>query len=217
MADPVLEQGWVDHAVAAEFPGLRIHLTRRPAPPASRRSPAGLREQLRRLSGRVSGPQAVALRREPVAHAYRVFFRHIGLDPDETRTPIEAAYVGRLFDGGFLSHGHVEDALLVALVETSVGVWALDAAALDGPLGIRLARPGERLGAGPYANDLPGGRLVIAGAGPPLGILFGQLADHARPGPHTRELVLFAIAVPGVPQIHVEEALWLCAEGLDGA
>ena len=191
-------------------------MARPPAPPAGRRSPAGLREQLRRLSGRVAGAQAVAVRREPIPHAYRVFFRHIGLDPDETRTPIEGAIVERLFDGGFVSHGHLEDALRVALVETSVGVYALDAAALDGPLGIRLARPGERLGDGPYANDLPGGRLVLAGAGPPLGILFGRLADHARPGPHTRELVVYAIGVPGVPQIHVEEALWLCAEGLDG-
>ena len=51
------------------------------------------------------------------------------------------------------SRGPLDDALLVALVETGVPVWALDAARLDGPLGLRGARAGERLGEGEYAAD----------------------------------------------------------------
>ncbi|WP_354701205.1 hypothetical protein DSM112329_01512 [Paraconexibacter sp. AEG42_29] len=215
--DPVVEEGWVDHAVAAEFPGLRLRWMDRPAPASrGRASPEGLRMQLRRLSGRFSGAKAVALRREPIPHAYRVFFRSIGLDPDTTRTPIEALALDRLFDGGFVSRGHLEDALAVALIETCVGLWAVDAGRLDGPLGIRLARDGERLGTGEHADELPGGRLVVADAGAPVAVLFGDVAARMRPSASTRTLRVFALQVTGVPEIYVEEALWLCAEALDG-
>lgn len=212
--EPELHEGWIDHAVAAEFPELRLRWMQARAP-AERRSPEELRARLRALSGRFSGPQAIALRREPIPHAYRVFFRAIGLDPDTTRTPIEAVVVERLFQGGFLTRGHLEDALRIALVETSIPLWAVDAAGLDGPLGVRLARPGEQLGSGPYAGDLPPGRLVVADAGTPVAVLFGDLALRARPTAATRELRIFTVQVAGVPEIHVEEALWLCAEALD--
>ena len=49
----------------------------------------------------------------------------------------------RLMHGGFESHGALEDALLLAVVETGVPIWALDDATLDGPLGIRAARCGR--------------------------------------------------------------------------
>ena len=91
----------------------------------------------------------MSVRREPVPAAYRVFFRQIGLDPDVARTPIEAAVLERMLHGGFLSGGLLADVLLIALVDTGVPVWALDAEAVDGPLGIRASREGERLGPGP--------------------------------------------------------------------
>ena len=93
-----------------------------------RRLAAGSQDRLRELSNRFRGAQAVAIRREPVPAAYRVFFRHIGLDPDVVRTPIEAAVLERMLRGGFLSGGLLEDMLLIALVDTGVPVWALDAA-----------------------------------------------------------------------------------------
>jgi DNA/RNA-binding domain of Phe-tRNA-synthetase-like protein len=130
------------------------------------------------------------------------------------RTPIEAAALGRLVQGGFSSRGVLEDALLVALVETGVPVWAVDDARLDGPLGVRGARAGERLGEGEYADDLAPGRLVVADARGPVAVLFGELAPSRVPDRDSQRLRLFAVAVPGVPAIHVEEALFGCAEAL---
>ena len=75
----------------------------------------------------------MAVRREPVPAAYRVFFRQIGLDPDVVRTPIEAAVLERMLRGGFPSRGLLADVLLIALVDTGVPVWALDAECVDGP------------------------------------------------------------------------------------
>ncbi|MCW2998430.1 MAG: hypothetical protein JWN65_1979 [Solirubrobacterales bacterium] len=213
-ADPVLEEGWVDHVVAAEFPELRLRWMRRSAPPA-KKSPPELQERLRTLSSRFRGAQAITMRRDPIPHAYRVFFRSIGLDPDTTRTPIEEAVLDRLFEGHFSSRGHLPDALRIALIETGVPLWAVDADTLDGPLGIRTARPQERLGEGPYASDLEPGRLVVADAGTPVAVLFGELAPRARPTADTVHLRVFSLQVAGVPEIHVEEALWLCAEALD--
>ena len=50
----------------------------------------------------------------------------------------------RMLKGGFLSGGLLEDVLLIALVDTGVPVWALDAERVDGPLGIRASLEGER-------------------------------------------------------------------------
>jgi hypothetical protein len=47
--------------------------------------------------------------------------------------------------------------------------------------------------------------------------LFGDPAPgHAPgPGPGTQRIVLYAVAVEGVPAIHVEEALWVCTDVLE--
>ena len=166
-ADPALEEGWVDRELALEFPELRIVSVLAPAP--GRRARRALRERLALLADRFHGARALTLRREPVPAAYRVFFRHVGLDPDAQRTPVEAAALDRLVQGGFVSHGPLEDALLVAVVETGVPVWALDDARLDGPLGLRGARAGERLGEGEYAADLRARAVVVADAARPGG------------------------------------------------
>jgi len=214
-ADPALEEGWIDRELALEFPELRIVSVSAPAP--GRRTPRVLREHLALLADRFHGARAVTLRREPVPAAYRVFFRQVGLDPDVQRTPVEAAALDRLVQGGFVSRGPLEDALLVAVVETGVPVWALDDARLDGPLGLRGARPGERMGEGQYAADLAPGRVLVADAGGPVAVLFGDVAPGRRPDRHSTRLRLFTVAVPGVPALHVEEALLGCAEALSDA
>ena len=210
--DPRLDEGWIDAGLASEFPDLRLVSVDLEAPP--RRSPQALRDRLAMLADRFHGARALTLRREPVPAAYRVFFRHIGLDPDWQRTPIEAAALGRLLEGGFTSRGTVEDALLAAVMETGVPVWALDAKHVAGPLGLRGARAGERLGEGEYAHDLAPGRVVVADVAAPRAILFGDVAPSARPGRHTRRLRLFAVGVPGVPALHIEEALLGCSDAL---
>jgi len=206
--------GWVDPEVAEEFPELRLHALTLAA--RSGRSPGELRERLRVLSDRFRGPQAIALRQRPVPWAYRVFFRHIGLDPDEHRTPVEALVLERLKAGGFRSRSLLDDALTVAVMETGVPVWALDAERVAGDLGIRPATRGERFGEGEYASDIPAGRLLVADDAGPVGILFGTLAPGRGVGPQTTRMTLFSVQVAGVPDIHVEEGLWTVADILTG-
>jgi DNA/RNA-binding domain of Phe-tRNA-synthetase-like protein len=214
-ADPALEEGWIDRELALEFPELRLVSATAPAP--GRRTPSAQRERLALLADRFHGARALTLRREPVPAAYRAFFRHVGLDPDAQRTPVEAAALDRLVQGGFVSRGPLEDALLVAVIETGVPVWAVDDERLDGPLGLRGARAGERLGEGEYAADLAPGRVVVADATGPVAVLFGDVAPSRRPHRESARLRLFAVAAPGVPALHVEEALFGCAEALSDA
>jgi DNA/RNA-binding domain of Phe-tRNA-synthetase-like protein len=211
--DPQL--GWTAPEVAAELPELRLWHLRAKAVPGP--SPVGLREQLRSMSDRFHGAKAIALRRDPIPHAYRVLYRHIGLDPDDARVPIEAAAVARLKHGGFKSDGLVDDALLIALVETGVPVWALDDDRVEGDLGIRLAWPGEELGDGEHAPVLGEGRLVVADDRAAVAELFGDLAPGLGVTPETTALRLFTVQAPGVPAIHVEESLWMASEALDSA
>jgi DNA/RNA-binding domain of Phe-tRNA-synthetase-like protein len=217
------ELGWCSKEVEEELPQLRLALLRmrleEPGSvdgwPLSASSPPPVLRRLRELSNRFRGARAVGVRREAVPAAYRIFYRQIGLDPDLSRTPIEAAVLERMLRGGFLSGGFLEDVLLIALLDTGVPVWALDAGAVDGTLGVRVSQEGDRLGRASDGQMLPAGRLVLADGSATLGLLFGELARGARPQKRTRELTLFAVQVPGVPMLYVEEALWICRNSLE--
>ena len=193
---PDLERGWVDTELQAEFPELRLWTWSRPG--GAGRSPRGLRDQLQVLSSRLHGAHAVKLRTDPIPHAYRVFYRHIGLDPDAQRIPIEAAVVDRLMHGGFRSRGLIDDAVAVALVETGVPVWVLDEDRLEAPLGI----------------DQRDDALVVADAAGEICPLFAEPGPDRAPGEETATVRLFTVQVAGVPAIHVEEALFTCADAL---
>jgi DNA/RNA-binding domain of Phe-tRNA-synthetase-like protein len=207
-------RGLIAPELTAEFPGLRLHWTGLKARVGA--SPRDVRRRLRELSDRVAGAGVVAMRTQPIPHAYRAFYRQVGLDPDAARIPSEEAAVRRLLQGRFGSRDTLNDALLIGLVETGVPVWALDArrVALDS-LGIRTARSGERLGSGPEGLLLTAGQLVVADASRVHASLFGEPAPDHAPGPGTRQIVLYAVAVEGVPTIHVEEALWVCTDILE--
>ncbi len=214
---PELTHGWCAREVEQELPGLALlsmHVEVGRSGSLTGASPADLLERLREKSNRFRGANAVAVRREPVPSAYRVFFRHIGLDPEVVRTPIETAVFERMMHGGFISSGLLQDALLIALLDTGVPVWALDAERVDGPLGIRASTEGERLGHGEDATVLPEGRLVVADAVVPLAVLFGELAAAHAPRSRSSRLVLFAVQVAGVPELYAEEALWSCRSSL---
>jgi hypothetical protein len=190
LSEPAVVTAPVAPELAAELPGLGLMWCAFPvAGDPLARSPAALRERLRALSDRHRGAQAIVLRSRPIAHAYRVLFRHLGLDPDVRRIPVEAYVVERLRAGAFASRSRLADALLAATVETHVGVWALDADRVAGEL--RLA--------------VLDGRVVVGDG-------TGAVADlFAPPPPVTsaaRRLLLYAVVAPRVPDLAVEEALW---------
>lgn len=215
---PELVRGWCAPEVERELPGLGLFGT---STEVRRRgslrgnSPPDVLARLREKSDRFRGANAIAVRREPVPSAYRVFFRHIGLDPEALPTPIEGAVRGRVMHGGFASGGLLEDVLLIALLDTGVPVWALDYERIRGPIGIRATAVGERLGEGKDAPELAEGRLVIADAVAPLAVLFGELARSHLPAARTPRLALFALQVAGVPELYVEEALWSARTALE--
>jgi DNA/RNA-binding domain of Phe-tRNA-synthetase-like protein len=205
--------GFVEPVLQAEFPGLRLDWVNVGA--RDGRSPNGIHNRLAGLSNRFRGSTVVQMRTQPIPRVYRSFFRQIGLDPDTDMTPIEAAALTRLRLGGFRSEGLVKDALLIALVETGVPVWAIDADRVDaGGLGIRSTAEGDRLGSGELGDHLPPGRLAVADADCVQALLFGEIARGHEVTRRTRRIVLFSVAVEGVPAIHIEEALWLCVEVL---
>lgn len=205
-------RGQIAPEVAEELAGLGLHWITLPG--RDGKSPAPLVERLAELANRYRGPSVIAMRTKPVPAAYRNFFRQIGLDPDTTRPPGEQAALTRLFDGTFRPRGHVADALLVALLETGVPIWALDGAVASGPqLAIRAARPGERLGLRD-GDPVSSGTLVVADEARIHAILFGARARDGAVSSATRELLLFSVSVQGVPAIHVEESFWLATEAL---
>jgi hypothetical protein len=194
--DPVLEAAAIDPRIAQEHPGLRVWTAR--VPGGAGRTPHELRERLALAADRLRGPQAVAMRARPVPWAYRVLFRHLGLDPDVTRTPVEALVVDRLLRGGHASRGMPDDALALATLETGVPVQAVDAARV-GPLAL--------------APDA-GGRLTLADDAGPVAPLFGPPLPDRAPARGTRALLLYAVQAPGVDDLVVEECVWTAAAAI---
>jgi DNA/RNA-binding domain of Phe-tRNA-synthetase-like protein len=143
-----------------------------------------------------------------------VFFRHVGIDPDERRTPIEAIALERMRAGGFRSRNLVDDALLLATLETGVPVLAFDAAAVDGEIGLRVSGGGELLG----GDGVPvgAGQVVVADSVRALAVLFGDIADGRAVQRSSERMLLAGVRVKGVPEVSVEEALWVAAETVSG-
>ena len=162
------------------------------------RTPRELRDRLRYAADRYRGAEAVAMRAKPVPWAYRVLYRHLGLDPDVTRTPLEALVVDRLLHGGFATHGLPEDALALATLETGVPVWAVDADR-TGPLTL-----------GPDDD----GRLALRDDAGPVAVLFEPPLPDRAPTRATRAILLFAVQAPGVEDIFVEESVWTAASAM---
>jgi DNA/RNA-binding domain of Phe-tRNA-synthetase-like protein len=203
-------QGRVAPHLSDEFPGLGIAWIEVEGHPG--RSPEPVRRRLRELSDRFYGSHAVHLRERPIPWAYRVFYRQIGLDPDHTRTPVEQLALDRLQVGAFKSSGMPADALTLATVETGIALRAFDADRLEGELRVRDSAAGETLPGRP--GELAAGTLVIADERRPVGLLFGATAEGREVGKGTRRIAVVATQVGGIPQIAVDEALWIAAATL---
>jgi DNA/RNA-binding domain of Phe-tRNA-synthetase-like protein len=204
------EPGWVSPALADEFPGLSILVTTLGI--GSGRSPAALKERLQTLSNRFGGAQAILLRQRPIPWAYRVFFRHIGLDPDQTPTPIEQLALDRMKNGRFRSENRLDDALTIAMAEVGVALQAFDADRVEGPLGLRLSLEGERFEG--RHSPLPEGTIVIADEQRALAVLFDRIAEGRGVQRGTKRTTLVAIGVKGVPAVALEEGLWVATSAM---
>ncbi|MBJ7329973.1 MAG: hypothetical protein JHC95_08760 [Solirubrobacteraceae bacterium] len=187
-ADP--RAGRVSPEVAADLPGITLWevsttaaLKRRPDP--------GVRDRLRELASRVNGAVVIEARQNEIVHAYRVCFRHVGIEPDEQPTPYEGALLERLRSGGFPSTGVLADALLLALLDTKVGVVAFDDAVLAG--GLRVTQEA--------------GTVVLADEAQMVAPLFGPPIPAFAPSSATEAVRLAAVTPAGVPAIAAWEAL----------
>jgi DNA/RNA-binding domain of Phe-tRNA-synthetase-like protein len=207
-----LERATIAPDLAAEFPRLALYSITFDG--SSGRSPHTVKQRLKEMSNRISGPKAIQMRQEAVPWAYRVFFRQVGIDPDERRTPAEQVVLDRLKHGGFRSRNLLDDAITIATAETGVPIVAFDADRIEPPLHVRLAEPGELMGSA--GRPLSSGQIVIADAQRAVAVLFADLDPDRGVTPRTRRMTVAAVQVEGVPDISVEEALWTVEEIVTG-
>ena len=204
-----LAEAWVEPELAGDFPELG--LVHAPLEAKPRKTPREVKQRLRALADRYTGGKVIHMRQDAVPWAYRVFSRQIGIDPDSDRTPVERIAVERLRHGGLASENLVDDALTIAIAETGVPVFALDADKVSRELGLRLAHGGERLEG---VRPLSARQLVVADDKRPVALVLGEVAHDAGVTWDTERMTLCALRVKGVPPIAVEEALWTAAETL---
>ena len=173
---------------------LRAASARRPPLPRRPRAQRAHRARARRLS-RVLPPRRHGPRRPPPARA-------------------RPRPCGGLMEGGFVSRSWLEDALLLAVLETGVPVWALDAERVDGPSG--SAPPGRpsAWGRASWRRPAPGPDGRRRRRGPRRRPVRRRRRAKSRAHPTHHNLLLFAVAVDGVPDLHVEEAMFTCVDAL---
>lgn len=208
-----VQRGTVAEDLAAEFPGLALHWIAIES--GSAKSPPEVRQRLKEMSNRIGGQKAIQMRQETVPWAYRVFFRQVGIDPDERRTPAEQIILDRLKHGGFKSRNLLDDAITIATFETGVSLVAFDADKVGSPLHLRLASRGELMR--PSGRPLSSGQIVIADGERALAVLFADMNPDCGVTPQTGRMVMVAVQVEGVPDIAIEEALWTVEEIVTGA
>ena len=117
-----------------------------------------------------------------------------------------------MHDGRFKSRNRVDDALTIGMVEVGVALRAFDADRVEGRLGLRLSGDGE--GFEGRVSPLPDGTIVVADEKRALGILFDRTAEGRGVKRRTGKVLLVAIGVWGVPDIALEEALWVAGSAL---
>ncbi len=168
-------------------------------------------ERLKQLSERIGGAQAIELRRQPVPFAYRTFFHHIGIDPDQKRTPIEETVISRLAAGGLKRTWPVQDAITLAIADTEAAVWAYDGDAVTGDLSLRLAGEDEHVG----PTRVSAGTILVSDEARPLSVLFGRDSEGVAATARSKSVVACALRVAGVPQLVIEDALWVFQEAVN--
>lgn len=209
-----MERGWVAPELAEELPGVGLVWIRVAA--SAGRSPEPVRRRMRELASRITGAKVVQSRQDAVPWAYRVLWRRLGLDPDCDRTPVEQLMVERLEHGGLPSQGMPADAAVTATLETGVPVAVFDADRVGAPVGLRPARAGESLGAD-VEVPLRDGELIYADDDWPLARLTGEVASACAVTGDTTAMLVCALAAAGVPDMALEEALWIAAGLLEAA
>ena len=118
--------------------------------------------------------------------------------------------------GGFRSTNLVDDALLIATVETGVPVIALrrrPRGRRDRPAAVAARASGWAARAGRSSER----QIVVADEERSLAVLFDEVAEERGVSWETERMVLAALEVKGVPRISVEEALWMASEVLQTA
>ena len=114
--------------------------------------------------------------------------------------------------GGFVSQNLLDDALTIAIIESGVALRAFDADGSRGGSGSARRDAGEELEGRP--GELPRRHPGDRRRARPLALLFGATAAGRGVQPRDQADPARGVQVGGVPEIAVEEALWLAADVL---
>ena len=180
--DLQLREGWIEPELAEEFPEL--HLTYTPVGVGVRAEPAG--------------PQAAAAATSPIAtpapRSCRCASRRCpgptacsrarsaSTPTRSARRPSASASSG-CCTAASRAATCLDDALTIAVAETSVPVIALDGDRCGAELGLRLARSGERLDARRLLSER---QIVVADRERPLAMVLGDISEDAGVTPECR-------------------------------
>ena len=192
-----LIRGDVAAEVAAEFPGLEVVST--DVALRSAKTPLGLAAELAAAADRIDGAGAAHASIGTVPAATRALLRQLGMDPERVPCTVDAVIRRRLMEGGFRPSGVVTDALTLTVLELGIPLVALDASAVEGPVGIARAASGSA--------RWSEGDLILEDQAQPVARLFAEPFPEFLPDRRTTTVRIVAIAVPGVEPEFAELAL----------
>ena len=146
--------------------------------------------------------------------AYRDFFWKIRIDPTKNR-PATEALIRRILRGENLPCiNTLVDAYNLASINTEIALAAFDADKLKGNLLMRIAESGEEFTGIGMSKPmiLQGGEVVVSDKEKLVAIYPHRDAENTKVMEQTRNVVLLACGVPGIPEESLRNAIYEAIE-----
>lgn len=150
-----------------------------------------------------------SLKNDPIIRAYRDFYWRLSIDPTKQR-PASEALIRRVLGGGNIWRvNKFVNAYNLASAMTGITLGAYDMGKIRGGLVVRFAEPGELFqGIGmPAPKPLNGNEVVVSDHEGIISIYPHRDSERTKVTEDTREALLIAYGVPGVPVSLLEEAV----------
>ncbi len=150
-----------------------------------------------------------SLKHDPVVRAYRDFYWRLSIDPTKQRPASEALIRRVLGDGSIWRINKFVNSYNLASAITGVTLGAYDINRIRGSLMVRFAGLGELFqGIGmPSPKPLNGNEIVVSDEEGIVSIYPYRDSERTKITEDTREAILVAYGVPGVPVSLLEEAV----------
>ena len=175
----------------------------------------GLEEEIRKIEGKYKGGNVEALKDDPYVRAYRDFYWKIKIDPTKTRPSGEALRRRIMRNGSLPRINNIVDIGNLVSADTLVPIGIYDIARFKYPITLRLSSGNEVFyGIGKKEPEKlePNIPILVDSEGKVMHIYPHRDSQLTNVIETTKDVLIIAAGVPGIPKELTEESAKRVAE-----